>query len=199
MKPIILVFLSLLLAAQVYGQSLTGKVTKLDGTTGVSNVSVRLLDAAGNTAFVDTTGSDGVYSFEELPLGASYQMALNRVDANPIDGITVFDLFLIRNHIVGFTPLPSPLYLLAADMNSSQTISTFDLVIHRHYILGDLSAPGAPAAPRWHFARTLPGINDPSTPVSELVWPGTVTIADGEQVLDFTAVKSGDLNSSFTP
>lgn len=199
MKPIILTFLSVLMAAQVYGQSLTGKVTKLDSTTGVSNVSVRLLDTAGNAAFTATTGPDGAYSFGELPLGTSYQMALNRVDADPIDGITVFDLFLMRNHIVGFAPLPSPLYLLAADINNSQSISTFDLVLHRHYVLGDLSVPGAPAAPRWYFARTLPGINDPFTPVSELVWPGTVTIADGEQVLDFTAVKSGDLNSSFTP
>ncbi len=60
---------------------------------------------------------------------------LSRLDVNPLNGLTTFDLVLISRHILNIQPLGSPYKLIAADVNRSSTIATLDLIQLRKLIL----------------------------------------------------------------
>ncbi|MFN0015293.1 MAG: hypothetical protein ACKVU2_12165, partial [Saprospiraceae bacterium] len=53
-----------------------------------------------------------------------------------LNGITTFDMFLIRQHIFGTKPFVNPFQKIAADVNNSAIISTFDIVLIQRLLLG---------------------------------------------------------------
>ena len=79
------------------------------------------------------TNANGTFSFN-LPTGNDYSVT-PYLNANPLNGVTTFDLVLMSKHILGVTPLTSPYKRIAADVNRSQTITTLDMIQLRKLIL----------------------------------------------------------------
>ena len=57
-------------------------------------------------------------------------------DTGHLNGVTIRDICLIGEHILGIEPLPSPYAMIAADANKSGSITTFDIVESRKLMLG---------------------------------------------------------------
>ncbi len=141
---------------------------------------------------------DGSFHFEDLPGCQEYTLTPYRND-NPVNGVTTFDLVLISKHILDLEPLDSPYKRIAADANHSGAITTFDIVQLRKLILGiDTAFTGNTS---WRFVPSsfiFPNPLDPFAsvfPENLSVNPGNTSLAD----LDFTAIKTGDVNQTASP
>ncbi len=92
------------------------------------------LQLNGNISDQISTNNNGQFEFQNLPLNQEYQLTANK-DADPLNGVTTFDLVLIQQHILGLEYLNSPEKIIAADVNQSGTITTLDLVAIQRVIL----------------------------------------------------------------
>ncbi|MGH1435533.1 MAG: hypothetical protein ACRBG0_13875, partial [Lewinella sp.] len=81
----------------------------------------------GDMNFMIMTNTDGTYSFAGLPLGGDYTIT-PYLNANPLNGVTTFDIVKISKHILNVDPLAGPYKRIAADANRSGTITTLDLI-----------------------------------------------------------------------
>lgn len=121
------------------------KVKRLQGTCDVNT------DIAGKypTPFAPTYPCNA-------PNPAKYTVIPQKNFENPSDpnylaignGVDVYDLVLISQHILDLAPISSPYQLIAADANNSGTISSFDIVLLRQIILGQMQ--GLPAG-SWRY------------------------------------------------
>ncbi|MFN9917118.1 MAG: dockerin type I domain-containing protein, partial [Pirellulaceae bacterium] len=115
-------------------------------------------------------------------------------DDNPLNGVSTYDLVLIKDYIDGNLPL-SPYQMIAADANNSGTITTFDIVELRNLILGIYTE--LPNNTSWRFipaSYVFPQPNPFKFPV-----PGSVSIGDIRNYKNggaFIGVKIGDINGS---
>jgi len=140
---------------------------------------------------------DGYY---EIPASAPLFPIINSLrvapqkDDNPLNGVSTYDLVLIKDYIDGNLPL-SPYQMIAADANNSGTITTFDIVELRNLILGIYTE--LPNNTSWRFipaGYVFPQPNPFKFPV-----PGSVSIGDIRNYKnggDFIGVKIGDINGS---
>ena len=138
---------------------------------------------------------DGSYLMDSLPAKVKYVIRPEKTD-NIINGISTRDLIIIRQHILGKTPIHSPYKLVAADVNSDKVINTQDLILMRKLIMGEITE--FPGTPSWKFIDQKFQF-DPFTPALHQEYPTAVTINKLRDNLDdvsFIAVKMGDLNSS---
>ncbi len=159
----------------------------------VKDVTVTLLSDQVEFPKTAMTADDGIFSFEELPMNQSYDVAPIKND-NPLNGVTTLDLVMIQRHILGLNRLESPYKLIAADINNSEKISAADLVELRKLILGTITEFTANQS--WRFIDEASIFSDANNP-----WPLTERIAmvdlDHDAVgLDFKAIKIGDVNQS---
>ena len=159
----------------------------------VQDVEVQL---SGNNPVMSTSDAQGFYSFQNIQLGYDYTVT-PKLDVNPLDGVSTFDLLLMRKHILGENLLTSPYQYIAADINRSGTISSIDMILLRKLILNitDVSE----MENNWRFiASSHRFSNDPDqwlTAVPE--WIGLNNFEpDGIDYHNFTAVKVGDVNNS---
>lgn len=111
--------------------SLTGQVVTNDGSP-ISNARIEL---GGESAGEILTDGQGNYTFSDLPADGDYSITVSKNTAAN-NGLSVTDLTLIINHIVGRRSLTSELQLLAADVNESGSISVTDLTEIQNLILG---------------------------------------------------------------
>jgi hypothetical protein len=140
-----------------------------------------------------TTETDGTYSFFSLPEFANYEVRPS-LNADPLNGVSTYDIVLIQKHLLGIAPLTSPYKLIAADINSSTNISAIDMVELRRLILGIYQE--FPNNKSWRFVDDsfeFADVNDP--------WPfresATFNPLNGNQIeTDFTGVKIGDINGT---
>ena len=119
-----------------------------------------------------------------------------KLNTQPLNGLTTFDLVLISKHILGIEPLGTPLKMVAADANKSNTITTFDVVEFRKLILGIYDS--LPANDSWRFIPKSYEFDTLSNPLGN-AFPEKITIADFDEYesgLDFWAVKVGDVNNT---
>jgi len=142
-----------------------------------------------------TTGTDGLYTFADVPTGGDYTITPSN-DTDPLNGVTTFDMVLITKHILGVTPLDSPYKMIAADANNSGTITTFDLVVVRKLILfiDDQFQNNT----SWRFVEADYVFPEPTNPWAE-EFPEVFSVNDLNQNIndaDFVAVKIGDVNDS---
>ena len=142
-----------------------------------------------------TTGADGVYRFENVPLGGAVGLALQKTD-NFQNGLSNLDLIFISKHILGLDPLDTPIKMMASDVNGSNSLTTLDQIGIRKVILGiDLEFSGRPA---WQFFPFDFTFSNPANPYQDPV-PGIFMINNfTEDVtdMDFIGVKSGDIDDS---
>lgn len=145
-----------------------------------------------------TTSVDGEYTFLNVTSGGDYTITPSKED-DYRNGVTTFDLVLIRKHILGLGRLDSPYKLIAADVNRSGNVSTFDMVTLRKLILGIDDVFEANTS--WRFIDKEFQFADPNNPWAES-FPEVVSInnlPEGYLEANFIAIKIGDINLSATP
>jgi hypothetical protein len=149
----------------------------------------------GEMSMTMVTDTDGSYHFDELMTGFDYSVT-PYLNANPLNGVTTFDLVLMSKHILGTQLLDSPYKLIAADINMSNTITTFDMIQLRKLILNIETAFTNNTS--WRFVETAYSFPQPTNPWYE-VFPELINENNlNTDILDadFVGVKIGDVNGS---
>ena len=169
---------------------ISGKITTVSGAS-VMDVEVHL-SYEDRSPYM--TKIDGGFQFLDLPTTNEYTVT-PRKDFNPLNGVSTYDLLLMRRHILKLEEIISPYQLIAADINRSGTITSFDMVELRKLILNIYDT--YPQNTSWRFVPAdyeFPIDN----PLSE-DFPESIVVSKdmGEMVnMAFIAIKIGDLNGS---
>jgi len=118
-----------------------------------------------------TTGSDGAYSIS-VPdtLTVSFEK-----DADPREGVTVTDITIIINHLLGENTIQDELLLSAGDTNGSGSLSVADITLIQNILLEN--TVGFPNSQPWTFS------------------PATIQILSNGS-MDVKGIKIGDMNNS---
>lgn len=175
-----------------FGFFIHGQISTED-SVGVQNVTIDLSSfhhAAKNTKTINT----GAYSFVGLARDDSHFLT-PKLNENPLNGVSTFDIVLIQRHILGIQVLSSPYKMIAADVNNSRSISTLDMIQLRKLILGlDTKFTNNRA---WRFVDAAYVFPNPTKPWQGS-FPESSSIASWRPTAssNFVAIKIGDLNSS---
>ncbi|WP_367392861.1 hypothetical protein [Lewinella sp. LCG006] len=149
----------------------------------------------GGMSAMMVTNADGTYNFSNLALGGDYTVT-PYLNANPLNGVSTFDLVLMSKHILGVQPLDSPYKRIAADINRSNTITTLDMIQLRKLILNiDTQFANNTS---WRFVDAAYSFPTPTNPWEE-VFPELINennLAGDVLDADFVGVKIGDVNGS---
>ena len=170
----------------------TGILRTVNGEL-MENIEVRLEGADSPSAITDV---EGMYAFEDMPIGGTYTVAPG-YNEDPLKGVSTLDLVMIQRHVLGTQSLTDPLQIIAADINGSESISAIDLVELRKMILGIYSE--FPNNKSWQFIDSNFEFADANDPWS-FGLPRDYSI-DNLQVnmhIPFTGIKVGDINFSAT-
>ncbi|MEZ4919731.1 MAG: hypothetical protein R2792_11580 [Saprospiraceae bacterium] len=150
---------------------------------------------------VTDPGSDaqGCWVFESaFDTGTVVQILPYKNDLH-LNGVTVWDFWLVARHILGLEILPSPYAMIAADINKSGTITSFDLVEMRKLMLGVYSE--LPNNTSWRFVDANFAFPNPINPFTTQ-FPESPIIdepADTIYNFDLVAIKVGDVDCSAGP
>ena len=171
----------------IYGQIFT------EANAGVQNVNVDLSGAhhSANAKTVKT----GNYSLVNLKRDEYYTLT-PKLDDNPLNGVSTYDIVLIQKHILNIQALNSPFKMIAADVNNSRSISTLDIIQLRKLILGiDTKFSNNRS---WRFINAGYIFPSPSLNPWQDKFPESISIASWSsgQSTDFVAIKIGDVNAS---
>jgi hypothetical protein len=172
--------------------TLAGTIERSNGS-GVEGVRVQL---SGDAELTTLTDAQGHYSFSVMPGSYSVFPCAGGVLQ---EGLTTFDLALISGHILDAIPLSSPYQIIAADINNDWLVNDLDLLILREQIFGQSS--GLEQNSVWRFIDSDYSFPEPDNPFS-MPFPERIELADvteNELILDFTAIKIGDINNTATP
>ncbi|RMD76544.1 MAG: HYR domain-containing protein, partial [Bacteroidetes bacterium] len=154
-----------------------------------------IVGLAGGVPIAIHTDLNGNYQFDNLPTGYSYTV-VPAWNSDYDNGVTTFDMVLIRRHILGIQLLDSPYKMIAADVNRSNTITTVDMVHIRQLILH--MTDKFPNNTSWRFIDADYEFPDPMNPWLE-PFPEQITIGnlyENSWGNDFVGVKVGDVNGS---
>ncbi len=179
------------------GQKRTAAVAGEIYTSGgkeLSGVNVLLEDMDRHISNISLTGTSGTYYFDRT-LETDYMLKPEKEDGL-LEGITTFDLILLKKHILGKQEITSPYELIAADVNNSGTITAFDLIAMRKAIL--FIDDQFPNNTSWRFIRAdqdLSSVDPLETAIKEEAYLGAL---DGDLLVDFIAIKIGDLNGTMS-
>jgi hypothetical protein len=171
------------------GQLIVSGILETETEDGIEEAVVNLVGG------VNLTDAQGVYSFNNVPVGSSFAIAPEK-DDNPLNGVTTYDLVLISKHILGIAPLTSPYKMIAADANKSGSITTFDIVEIRKLILGIYTE--LPSNTSWRFVDKAFMFPSPVNPF-QTVFPEVININNAlvnQLNQDFIGVKIGDVNNT---
>ena len=190
-RIIILVAALLPVSFQIGAQtSISGRVVDRDGNA-MPGVVVTISGTVDTYVFTDSTGN---YS-ANLPTGGNYTIAPYS-NANPLNGVSTFDVVMISRHVDGIQPIVSPYDLIAADVNKDDQVTLADTVDLRHLILWQIQE--FPNNTSWRFVRAdyvFPDSTNPFDPPfpETYINPNlTANVAD----IDFIGIKIGDINRS---
>lgn len=171
------------------GQPIGGVILTPEGE-GICGVEV---DISINNMTVTTaeTACDGDYEAEVLFMGTDYIITPMK-DDSIVNGVTTFDLVILRRHILGDVVINDPYKLIAADVNGSNSVTTLDLVNIRKVIL---NIEDGFSVPDWRFVPTDYEFPNPSNPWNPM-FPEFIQLEQLPPVLDvdFVGIKVGDLN-----
>ncbi len=174
-------------------ESMTGISGKIATVNGISVMDVEVhLSYEDRSPYM--TKIDGGFQFLDLPATNEYTVT-PRKDFNLLNGVSTFDLLIMRKHILKLEEIISPYQLIAADINRSGTITSFDMVELRKLILNIYDA--YPNNTSWRFVPAdfeFPVNN----PLSEDFPESIVVNENTEEMVNmaFVAIKIGDLNDS---
>jgi hypothetical protein len=149
----------------------------------------------GQTMDMYMTGNEGMFQFENVAMGSNFAIKPKRMD-NAANGVSTLDILKIQRHILGMEELGSPYKIIAADVNRSGVVTGADLVEMRRLILNTIEEYSN--APSWRFVPNNYQFFDARNPLAES-FPEEVQIVNYQgnvPVLDFVAIKVGDVNES---
>ncbi len=172
--------------------TIAGKLETEDGEA----LGQKLVGLTGGINMAVTTDVDGTFDFPSLPLNQDYTLT-PVYDTNPLNGVTTYDMVIIRRHILGVEALPSPYKIIAADANSSGAVTTYDLVVLQKLIL-NITDEFPNGNKSWRFVDAKYVFPVPANPFFE-TFPETITIdplAGNVWEQDFVGIKVGDVNES---
>jgi hypothetical protein len=173
--------------------SISGTVTYYDPAKVVPGVKLYLTEGmTGSTV----SGSDGAYSFGNVPAGANYVVTPGKTNDNaPAQGVTTADISLLRRHVLNILPLDSGYKLLAADVNGSDSATTADITLMRRVILNITT--NFPAG-LWRFVPADYTFATPQAPWGAPTNRSYTGLAADAASQNFVAIKLGDVNNSWT-
>jgi hypothetical protein len=156
----------------------------------------RLVGLSGGISMAVFTNVDGTYAFPSLPIGNSYTVTPT-YNTKLLNGVTTYDMVLIRRHILGVESLNSPYKIIAADVNKSNSVTTLDLVDLQRLILNvSTSFPNGNTS--WRFVDAGFVFDDPKKPFAK-PFPEAIVLPNLEGNLwnrNFVGIKVGDVNGS---
>lgn len=173
----------------------TGNRAVVSGTIATANdltLENAVVVLEGSEMSDQMTSEMGAYAFPSMPLGGQYTVAPKKTD-DYRNGVNTLDLVMIQRHILGIQLLDSPYKLLAADVNSDREIKAADLLALRKLILGVTDELAGTDS--WRFVDAAFSFPDAQDPFAS-DYPTTYQIEDltGDMVVDFVAIKIGDVN-----
>ncbi len=177
-----------------------GQVTFLEGTTGVGNALVQVVNAQGTIISQVTSSASGDFSLDVLLSEVQPDWELKVVkDGPPMNGVSALDLVRIQKHLLSIEPLTNPYAKIAADANNSQTISSLDIITLVKLSLGLIS--NFPDGKTWIVlpADTDFGVPTQHPPVINSYAIPLADILNGNRAAHFRAVKRGDVSGNANP
>ena len=156
------------------------------------------LNLSGNVETSVSVDDTGYFEFTELPLAGAYEITPNK-DVFDRNGVSTFDLVLMKRHVLGIQPFNSPYKIIAADVNHSGSVSTFDLVKLRRLILEIDTVLTDNTS--WRFVSGAYIFPDPANPFLE-TFPESLIIDQLEADIhnaNFVGIKIGDVNGNANP
>ncbi|MEM6318231.1 MAG: Calx-beta domain-containing protein [Bacteroidota bacterium] len=173
---------------------ITGSIQNLSGEM-VNEVAVELTGNAVEMPKIITTDDSGTFKYM-VEEGASYMLKPKK-NTNPLNGVSTFDLVLMQKHILGLKTFDSPYHYIAADVNQSGTVSAYDMVITRQLILNIISE--FPNNESWQFVNMMEPMSNDNPLIGGYQDYYDVLGIDRSVVVDFMAVKIGDVNGNARP
>ena len=116
---------------------------------------------------------------------------------NPLNGVSTYDLVLLRKHVLGTQVIDNPYNLIAADVNKSGSITTFDMVELRKVILQVV--PTFEHNDSWRFVDANYQFTTEDALTENFSEVYSINNLGGSMAIDFVAIKVGDLNGTATP
>ncbi len=171
---------------------LEGSILAKDGSSPLEDVVVSL---AGNQTTQMTTGADGFFAFNDLPIAENYTLTPSK-GGNPVNGVTAIDLSIAQAHILDLFEL-SVYDVIAMDVNESCSLTSIDLSIIKAVILGSLT--NFPHGKTWKFVPeglTFPNVDNPCEYDEFLEYTDLQDMLAGQ---NFIGVKVADVNNSYLP
>lgn len=191
--PALLLFFLLNGGLAVSAQGLIKGTITLPNGTPMQGVGVML---TGTDNDITITDSNGEYVFAAQP-GGSYEVKpisnSNAAAANPLNGVSTYDIALIMRHVLGIEPL-SPYQIIAADVNSSGSVTVYDSLVIRQLILGMTTS--FPNNANWKFVRAAQVFPNPFSPFPYDDSAAFSNFSGFEGEVNFVGIKLGDVNNS---
>jgi len=101
----------------------------------VNEATVSVLAGLPEYPYSMNTGANGIYAFQNNPLGVNYTISTEKNDLHT-NGVSTMDLVFIQRHILGEQLLDSPYKVIAADVSNDERISSLDIFEIKKLILG---------------------------------------------------------------
>ncbi|HRI01248.1 MAG TPA: T9SS type A sorting domain-containing protein [Saprospiraceae bacterium] len=161
---------------------------------GIPNVEVEIVNEENKNIFAhSSTDQFGKYTFQSIPSSAYYLKA-SKLDDDASNGVTTYDIVQIQKHILGIKEFNNPYQLIAADVNSSLSVTARDIADIRRIILGVSNQFNG--VPVWQFIPSNFKFKDPTLLEEFPTEIKSNSIADLLDKVDFTGVKTGDIDGS---
>lgn len=175
----------------------TGNLNTIAGLIHTEDdVNVANVNVGVNGGLVNSlTNTEGQYSLA-VETGGDYTFYPEK-NTNIKNGVSTFDVLLIRQHILGNSNLDSPYKLIAADVNNSGSITMSDVVTLKSLIL-ELTTELPNNNTSWRFVDASYEFPNPQNPW-ESGFPEFINYNNLNSHItdaDFIAIKIGDLNGS---
>ncbi|MEZ4954764.1 MAG: HYR domain-containing protein [Saprospiraceae bacterium] len=181
------------------GNGIVGVIAgKLEMENGEA-LSQKLVGLSGGITMAVQTDVDGTFDFPSLPLNQGYTLT-PAYNTKPVNGVTTYDMVLIRRHILGVEDLPTPYKIIAADANGSKSVTTYDLVVIQKLIL-NVIVEFPNNVKSWRFVDANFVFTNPANPFADN-FPQTINIPKLTSNMfnqNFVGIKVGDVNDSADP
>lgn len=136
------------------------------------------------------TPYDGRFEFLDIEVAETPTFYLEKA-INAKRGISTADLIRLQQHLTNEKPFDQAFQWIAADLDNSGTITYEDLAILKQVITGEIQSAG------WRFLPT-DWLQQAMNYQKKIPEPLTKLIAERVYTLDFTGIKLGDVNGSYT-
>ena len=167
--------------------NITGNITTQAGV-GLEGFEIML-----NNGATTQTAADGSYAFTDVPTNVTYEITPQE-NSGLLNGVTAFDLVLVRKHILGSAFFENVYQIIAADANNDGKVSTLDLLELRKLILG--ISQELPNNQSWRFVNLEETTNNDLDPFAFTESIIIENLTSNTTNINFLGVKIGDVSSA---